>query len=56
MTERYVKADNNQGWPIAIGVVILALALVAWAWNMNRTTYHSPNDVMAPAKSTAGGH
>ena len=56
MEERYIKAHNNQGWGIAALVIALAIALVVWAWWMNRTTYHSPNDVLAPSSSAAGAH
>lgn len=54
-TGRYARTPTNQGWGIAAGVVLLALALTYWAWHTKTTTFHSPNDVLAPA-ATSSGH
>lgn len=51
--DRYIKADNNQGWPIAIIVIVLAVAITAGAWYLNQTTHYSPNDVLAPESGGA---
>ena len=43
--DRYVRADVNGGWPIAAGVVALALVLVASAFVIHEKTYKHPTDV-----------
>ena len=43
--DRYVKANVNGGWPIAAGVVALALALVITAFVIHEKTYKNPTDV-----------
>ena len=50
---RHVPADNNGGWLVAGATVILAIVLVAGALYINRTRYHSPNDVLAPSGGNA---
>ena len=45
---RHVPVNTSQGWGVAAGVVLLALALIASAIYLNRTRFHSPNDVLAP--------
>ena len=58
----YTPAHTNQGWPIALGVVALAVALWIAAWMIHRNTYVDPRDPMAPvsapapSSSGAGGH
>jgi ABC-type nickel/cobalt efflux system permease component RcnA len=44
-TPRYVPADTNGGWPIAAGVVGLALVCIGAVWQIYRTTYKHPTDV-----------
>ena len=53
---RHVEADNNAGWPIAGATVLLAILLVAGAIYINRTRFHSPNDVLAPTGAPAAQH
>ena len=48
---RHVPVNTSQGWGVAAGVVLLALALVATAIYINRTRFHSPNDVLAPSSA-----
>ena len=54
-TGRYARMPRNEGWGIAAGVVLLAIALTYWAWHTKETTHRSPNDVLAPT-STSTGH
>jgi hypothetical protein len=42
---RYVAAETNGGWPIAAGVVALALVCIGAVWQIHRTTYKPPTDV-----------
>jgi hypothetical protein len=44
-TPRHVPADTNGGWPIAAGVVVLALVCIGAVWQIHRTTYKHPTDV-----------
>jgi hypothetical protein len=58
--DRYVPADTNGGWPVAAGVVLLAIVLSATAWKIRHDTYKHPTDVtwhakgQRPAAGTAG--
>ena len=48
------KVNNNeQGWGAAAVTVLLALVCVGAAFTIHNTTYHSPNDVLAPVEKTA---
>jgi hypothetical protein len=51
--DRYVKANTNQGWGFAAFIVFLAVACIATATYIHKTTYKSPNDVTFHAR---GGH
>lgn len=46
---RRIAGDFNQGWGIATFVTLLAAAGFATAFMIKQRTFHSPNDVMAPA-------
>ena len=46
---RRIEGNFNQGWGIAAFVTLLAVAGFATAYTMKQRTYHSPNDVTAPA-------
>jgi hypothetical protein len=43
--DRYVRADVNGGWPIAAGVVALAVALIVMVAVIHQKTYKPPTDV-----------
>lgn len=49
MAGRRIEGSFNQGWGIATFITLLALAGFATAFTINRKTFHSPNDVTAPA-------
>jgi len=51
--DRYVKADVNGGWPIAAGVVALALALIVMVFVIHERTYKHPTDVTWHARGEA---
>jgi hypothetical protein len=60
---RYVPAETNGGWPIAAGVVVLALVCIGAVWQIHRTTYKHPTDVSWETNDhpviehgAAGGH
>jgi hypothetical protein len=48
--DRYVAADTNGGWPIAAGVVALALAFILMAYIVHERTYKPATDVTWHAK------
>ena len=50
---RRIPANPNQGWVFAGAIVALAVVLTAGAMYINRTRYHSPNDVLAPTSESA---
>lgn len=57
--DRYVPADTNGGWPIAAGVVLLAIICAGIATTVYKKTYKHPTDVTWQAKGqrpAAGGH
>ena len=43
--DRYVPAQTHGGWPIAAGIVLLALACIATATYIHKKTYKHPTDV-----------
>lgn len=43
--DKYVPADTNGGWPIAMAVVALAAALIVMVVVIHKKTYKSPTDV-----------
>ena len=44
----YTPARTNQGWGIALLVVLLAVALWVMAWTIHRNTFREPTDPLAP--------
>ena len=50
---RHVPVNTSQGWGVAALVVLLALVLIATVVYINKTRFHSPNDVLAPSSSTS---
>lgn len=48
--DRYVPADTSGGWGIAIGVILLAVALIATVTYVHKKTYRHPTDVTWHAK------
>ena len=59
--DRFVPADTNGGWPVAAGVVLLAIALGTMAYTIRKNTYKHPTDVTWHAKGQrpaagAAGH
>jgi hypothetical protein len=58
--DRYVPADTNGGWPIAGGVVLLAVVCALAATAIHNKTYKDPTDPTWHAKgqrtAPAGGH
>lgn len=43
-TPRYVPANTNGGWPIAAGVILLAVICIATATYLHKKTYKHPTD------------
>ena len=43
--DRFVPAETNSGWGFATGVIVLAIALIAWATYVHKTQYKHPTDV-----------
>jgi hypothetical protein len=41
---RYVPARTNEGWPVALGVVLLAVACIVTATIVHKKTYKQPTD------------
>jgi hypothetical protein len=58
--DRYVPADTNGGWPVAGGVIALAVICIIAAKVIHDRTYKPPTDVTWHAKgqrtAPAGGH
>lgn len=57
--DRYVPAVTNGGWPIAAGVVLLAVVCAGIATYVHNKTYKNPTDVTWHAKgqrTAATGH
>ena len=53
LAPRRIEAHTNQGWGFASAIIVLAIMLTAGAFYINRTRYHSPNDVLAPTSSSS---
>jgi hypothetical protein len=53
--DRYIPADTNGGWPIAAGVVVLAILFAVGASMVYSKTYKHPTDItwQAPAAKSA---
>lgn len=48
---RHVPIEpTKEGWPYAILVTLLAVALYFGAWNVHKATYRDPTDPMFRAK------
>jgi hypothetical protein len=43
--DKYVPADTNGGWPVAMGILALTAALIVTVVVIHRKTYKSPTDV-----------
>jgi hypothetical protein len=43
--DQYVPANVNGGWPVAAGIVALALACIVMAYVVHQKTYKHPTDV-----------
>ena len=48
--DRYVPANTNAGWPIAGGVILLAVACIIGATLIHKNTYKNPTDPTWHAK------
>ena len=48
---RRIEGNFNQGWGFATFITLLAAAGFATAFMIKSRTFHSPNDVTAPAKA-----
>ena len=53
---RRIEGNFNQGWGIAAFITLLAAAGFATTFMIIRRTFHSPNDVTAPAGGAAESH
>lgn len=53
--DRYIPARINDGWPIAGGVVTLAVICILAVIYIHRQTYVHPTDVTAGAGKTTHG-
>ena len=42
--DRYVPADTNGGWPVAGGVILLAVICIIGAYTIHKKTYKHPTD------------
>jgi hypothetical protein len=47
---------KQEGWGIALFVVLLAAASAGFATYVHKTTYHPPTDVRFQAAGTSGSH
>ena len=55
--DRYVKAETNGGWGIALGVIVLTIAVIVWARAIHVKTWKQPSDVTWQTKGdTIVGH
>jgi uncharacterized membrane protein (DUF485 family) len=57
--DQYVPAETNGGWPVAFGVIVLAMVCIGVATYFHKTTYKHPTDVTWHAKgqrTATGGH
>jgi hypothetical protein len=43
---------TREGWPAAIGITALAVALWFGAWSIHKATYRNPTDPMFHAKGS----
>lgn len=49
MADRRIEGNFSQGWGVAAFITLLAVGAFTLAGVIKKTTYHSPNDTMAPA-------
>jgi hypothetical protein len=42
--DRYVPANTNGGWPVAGGIILLALIFIFSAYTIHKKTYKHPTD------------
>ena len=47
---------KQEGWGIALLIVLLAVATAGWATYVHKTTYKHPTDVRFHAAGSAGAH
>lgn len=52
--DRYVPANTNGGWPVAGGVILLAVICIATATYIHKKTYKNPTDPTWHAKGQRG--
>ncbi|HEV7991722.1 MAG TPA: hypothetical protein VGP25_07860 [Gemmatimonadaceae bacterium] len=52
---RYVPF-KQEGWGVALFIVLLAAATAGWATYVHKTTYRPPTDVHFRAAGSAGAH
>jgi hypothetical protein len=53
MAERRIEPNFNQGWGVAIFIVLLAIGAFATAGWIKQTTFHDPRDPMPGGAATA---
>lgn len=53
---RRIEGNFNQGWGVAAFITLLAVAGFATAYTIKQRTFHSPNDVTAPAGGGGASH
>jgi hypothetical protein len=53
MSTRRIEGNFNQGWGVAAFITLLAVGGFVLAFTVNRSTHHSPNDVLAPVGGEA---
>jgi hypothetical protein len=56
MASRRIEGNFSQGWGIAAFITLLAVAGFVFAFTVNRSSHHSPNDVTAPVAGKAPAH
>lgn len=47
---------KQEGWGVALFVVLLAVATAGWATYVHKTTYRHPTDVRFQATGSGGSH
>lgn len=51
MADRRIEPNFSQGWGYAAFIVLLVIGAFSLAGVIKKSTFHSPNDVLAPAAS-----
>jgi hypothetical protein len=49
MADRRIEGNFSQGWGVAAFIGLLAIGAFTLAGVIKKNTFHSPNDVTAPA-------